>query len=85
MKFTAEPIPVPPVSGAFTSTESVSLFVITIGYVDSKNVVSFGAISIVKNLFAVTASAGPGVRFGLIYMETLAVPSPVLCIMMFLI
>ncbi len=85
IKFTAEPIPVPPASGALTYTDSVSLFVITIGYDDSKNVVSFGAISIVKNLFAVTANAGPGVRFGLIYMETLAVPNPVLCMMMFLI
>ena len=54
MKFTAEPIPVPPVCGTFTSTDRVSLLVITIGYVDSKNVVSFGLRSILKNLFAVT-------------------------------
>ena len=54
MKLTAEPIPDPPASGAAISTDKLSLSVITIGYVDSKNVVSFGARSILKNLFAVT-------------------------------
>ena len=53
MKFTAEPIPVPPASGAVISTVRLSLSVITIGYVDSKNAVSFDAISSLKNLCAV--------------------------------
>ena len=53
MKFTAEPIPVPCASGAVISTVRLSLSVITIGYVVSKNVVSFGATSILKNLCAV--------------------------------
>ena len=51
--FTAEPIPDPPASGAVICTVKLSLSVITIGYVDSKKVVSFGAISTLKNLFAV--------------------------------
>ena len=56
MKLTAEPIPVPPASGAVISTDRLSVPVITIGYVDSKKVVSFGATSTLKNLFAVTAT-----------------------------
>ena len=63
--------------------KGLSLFVNTIGYVDSKNVVSFGATSILKNLFTVTPYPVTGVVLGLIYAETLAVPTPVLCIIMF--
>ena len=53
IKFTADPIPVPPASGASIATDNESVDVNTIGYVDSKNVVSFAAKSRVKNLFVV--------------------------------
>ena len=78
MKFTIDPTPTPPESGALISTDKLSLLVITIGYVLSKNVVSFGAISTLRNLFAVIPyPVITGVVLGLMYRETLAVPRPV--------
>ena len=53
MKFTAEPIPVPPASGTEISTVRLSLSVTAIGYSGFKKVVSFDARSTLKNLSAV--------------------------------